>query len=99
MSKICSELISGEVVILGHEHQFPVPTADPASFMEAVTISTRPRRGRKKLFKLNVSSPLLDSPHSVSPFFSVDSYQEVIQFKPLKLNYFLFIVQHLSILS
>ncbi|XP_027884482.1 kinesin-like protein KIF20A isoform X2 [Xiphophorus couchianus] len=39
--------------------------ADPASFMEAITISTRPRRGRKKLFKLNVSSQLLDSPHSV----------------------------------
>ncbi|XP_017166469.1 kinesin-like protein KIF20A isoform X3 [Poecilia reticulata] len=59
------ELISGEVVILGHEHQFPVPGADPASFMEAVTTATKPRRGRKKLFKLDVSSPLLDSPHTM----------------------------------
>ncbi|XP_014879643.1 kinesin-like protein KIF20B, partial [Poecilia latipinna] len=55
----------GEVVILGHEHQFPVPGGDPASFMEAVTTATRPRRGRKKLFKLDVSSPLLDSPHTM----------------------------------
>ncbi|XP_043958646.1 kinesin-like protein KIF20A isoform X3 [Gambusia affinis] len=39
--------------------------ADPASFLEAVTMPTRPRRGRKKLFKLDVSSPLLDSPHSI----------------------------------
>ncbi|XP_016522796.1 kinesin-like protein KIF20A [Poecilia formosa] len=59
------ELISGEVVILGHEHQFPVPGGDRASFMEAVTTATRPRRGRKKLFKLDVSSPLLDSPHTM----------------------------------
>uniref|UniRef100_A0A087XLK7 Uncharacterized protein n=2 Tax=Poecilia formosa TaxID=48698 RepID=A0A087XLK7_POEFO len=33
--------------------------------MEAVTTATRPRRGRKKLFKLDVSSPLLDSPHTM----------------------------------
>ncbi|PWA21792.1 hypothetical protein CCH79_00018883, partial [Gambusia affinis] len=72
-----TEVISGEVVILGLEHQFSVPAADPASFLEAVTMPTRPRRGRKKLFKLDVSSPLLDSPHSVSPFGSVDSHQEI----------------------
>ncbi|XP_054880859.1 kinesin-like protein KIF20A isoform X2 [Poeciliopsis prolifica] len=39
--------------------------ADPASFMQTVTAATRPRRGRKKLFKLDVSSPLQDSPHSL----------------------------------
>ncbi|KAM6897547.1 kinesin-like protein KIF20B [Xenentodon cancila] len=33
--------------------------------METVSTTTKPRRGRKKLLKSGVSSPLLDSPHMV----------------------------------
>ncbi|XP_067440112.1 kinesin-like protein KIF20B isoform X2 [Thunnus thynnus] len=33
---------------------------------ETVTAATKPRRGRRKLYKTGVSSPLLDSPHQMS---------------------------------
>ncbi|KAM4525829.1 uncharacterized protein V3H82_000310 isoform 2-T3 [Fundulus diaphanus] len=39
--------------------------ADPVPPKEAVTTANRPRRGRKKLFKLDTSSPLQDSPHTI----------------------------------
>ncbi|XP_023262141.1 kinesin-like protein KIF20B [Seriola lalandi dorsalis] len=33
---------------------------------ETVTVATKPRRGRKKLYKTDASTPLLDSPHMTS---------------------------------
>ncbi|KAM7381007.1 hypothetical protein PAMA_012037 [Pampus argenteus] len=33
---------------------------------ETVTAATKPRRGRRKLYKMGVSSPLIDSPHQIS---------------------------------
>ncbi|KAM4715918.1 kinesin-like protein KIF20B isoform 2-T3 [Anableps anableps] len=46
--------------------------ADPAPSKEAVTMANRPRRGRKKLFKLDASSQLLDSPHTMSGGYEED---------------------------
>uniref|UniRef100_A0A1A8DHG6 Kinesin family member 20B n=1 Tax=Nothobranchius kadleci TaxID=1051664 RepID=A0A1A8DHG6_NOTKA len=44
----------------------PAPVSDHSVEKEAVTVVTKPRRGRRKLFKLDTSSQLVDSPHMMS---------------------------------
>lgn len=49
-----------------NSHSILNSKANPTPSKESVTTTKRPRRGRKKLFKLDTSSTLQDSPHTMT---------------------------------
>ncbi|KAF7203633.1 transcript variant X3 [Nothobranchius furzeri] len=59
------ELIQNSPFLRTKAKPVPAPVSDHSVEKEAVTVVTKPRRGRRKLFKLDTSSQLVDSPHMV----------------------------------
>ncbi|GLD70931.1 kinesin-like protein KIF20B isoform X1, partial [Lates japonicus] len=63
------ELIHSSPSILGSKAKTIIGlvsghSAEQKSKKETVTTATKPRRGRRKLYKTDASSPLLESPHT-----------------------------------